>query len=644
MSITSQRLEELNRLENVMRHENKLIDKKTGTYTKEYTELRNQIKSLENELHNEHAASNAVKSKKALNDSYGSTIDNLMQQYGISNGAMNKSGTIVNSSTAIANSTVANAKSTVEKTTETLKNTFLGNSETTNSTSTTSSTSSTSSNLLDEGLSAASSVGTSISNLWSSTKSTASEFASTIADKASGAMDYVSGLTDKAGGFINEYAGSALASATNMVNKLSNKATEATEWFNGITADFTNSDNNTETKTAFVASDNKDGVKNANLPAAELGIKFDKFTGNTFAKFKELAGPTNNLFTAISNAKKTVTGMVQSISKTGSAIVGSVSSTVKSVTAPISKTINTVKQLSDPNNVKASISSALDFLPFGLGDMVGKIAYNEAAKLHNKIGAVETRLNGIQGIGDKVQGLLSYANSPSEVTNDLGKIIIGLCSKDVSKKDLDTLFKAATEVCPNVATPSYMEFGNNKAVYTTLLKQAISFGSSTLISQLANCQKYFGTDTKKLITDSYLEAAKAGDPTVFNAMLDAAGVSGTKDVKKLAIALGTNLKQEVSGTKGVLDGVTTVSLLDATEDEGVDINEYYRSEYANTLEKLQITPQELISDDITPSAISASTITLLSRKPEVLNSIGITNDTRDTVLAMYNTYMGMETI
>lgn len=644
MSITSQRLEELNRLENVMRHENKVIDRKTGTYTKEYTELRNQMKSLENDLHNEHAAGNAVKAKKALNDSYGSTIDNLMKQYGISNGAINKSGTIIDSSTAVANNTVAAAKTTAEKTTSALKDTFLNNN-TSNSTSTaTNSATSAASGLLDEGLSAASSVGTSISSLWNSTKSTASEFAGTIADKASGAMDYVSGLTDKAGGFINEYAGSALATATNMVNKLSNKATEATEWFNGVTSDFIGGDNNTETKTAFVASDNKNGVKNANLPAAELGIKFDNFTGNTFAKFKELAGPVNNLFTAVSNAKKTVTGMVQSISKTGSAIVGSVSTTVKSVTAPISKTINTVKQLSDPNNVRASISSALDFLPFGLGDMVGKAAYNEAAKLHNKIGVVETRLNGIQGIGDKVQGLLSYANSPSEITNDLGKIIIGLCTKDVSKNDLDTLFKTAMEVCPNVATPSYMEFGNNKLVYTTLLKQAISFGSSTLISQLANCQKYFGTDTKKLITDSYLEAAKAGDPTVFNAMLDAAGTSGTKDTKKLAIALGTNLRQESEGTKGVLDGVTTVSLLDTTEDEGININEYYRSEYANTLEKLQITPQELISDDITPSAISASTITLLSRKPEVLNSIGINNDTRDTVLAMYNTYMQMETV
>lgn len=478
-----------------------------------------------------------------------------------------------------------------------------------------------------------------MSKLGSSISDTASEFADTIADKASGAATYLTGLVDKHGDSLVSKAGSALSTATNMVNKVSGLAQDATNWFNGLTTSFSGKETTnkkSDVKSGFVASSNKKGIDNTKLPLSELGANLSKLKNKAFKKFAELAGPVSNLKDAVSNVKKSVTCTVQSVFKTGQSIVGTISNTVQSVTSPITSAISTARNLTNPNNIQAVVNNSLDFLPKGVTNMIGKIAYNETAKLNNKIAAVQSKVNGITNLGPKVAGLLQYTEGSPELLNDAGKLLIGLATGDVTKKDLDQLYKAATGYCENVATPSYMEFGNNKLVYETLIKQALSSGSSHLLSQLANCQKYFSKETKLNIASEFFNVAKTGDVSSVETMIKATGTNLVQDNKKLLRTLGTNLIKEKSNVKAVDERAGTATLADNNEID--DVNKYYRDMYLSVVDGLNLTPKELLSDDNLPQAYSAEYVTLYARQPELLRDMGMSDIKRNTVLQVYNHY------
>ena len=591
---------------------------------------------------------NSIKKKQLEQQKRNDTLNSSMRQYAQSDAAMNSKGVSLSSSSIKNNSSIANKKlqeeqdfqSTVEafikdqgipNTTQVMGRTraITSNELNTNKKASTNTTNTENkdSSWLDTGISAATSVGNTVKSWLGSAKDTASEFYDTVADKASGAADWAMGLADKAGNSLSSYAGEALSWATNMTNKATEWASDATDWFNGITSSFSGGDSNTEVKAGFNASDNKQGIQNAKLPAADTGFDFSKLTSGTgFAKFKELAGSAKNLFTAVGNAKKKIVGMVQSASNTAATLVKTAQNTVNKVISPVTKVVNTARVLTNPNNVQALVTNSLDFLPFGLNKMVGKIAYNEAAKVSTKIGKVQTKLFGISNIGDKISGLLSYSQGSSEITNDLGKIIIGLCNGSVSADNLKTLYKNAMEVCPNVETPSFIDCGTNKLMYTTLMKQAMDYGSAHLISQLANCQSYFGTDTKRLMLDTLFDTAKAGDPTVVNAIVEGTGTGNITNARDVALALGTNLREEFSD---------------------LQLSAEYREAYKEALSKLGLTTQMVLSNGSKISynkntVVDASTVTLLSRRPALLSALDVSDDTRNTVLNVYNTYMQQE--
>jgi hypothetical protein len=592
---------------------------------------------------------NNIKKKQLENQRKSTLLDSSIKQYSQSDAAMNSKGIELNSPTIQNNAAIANKRNQEQQDFQSLVDQFIsdqgipnteqvmkrtravtGNELATKNKSTKEASGSTQkeSSLLDTGISAATSVGSTVKNLWSSAKGTATEFYDTVADKASGAASWAMGLADKAGNSLSGYASSALAWSTNMANKASEWATDATNWFNGVTASFSGGNSNTEVKAGHTASDNKQGIKNASLPAADTGFDFSKLTSGTgFAKFKELAGSAKNLFTAVGNAKKKIVGMVQSASNTAATLIKTAQKTVNKFINPITKAVNTARVLTNPNNVQALVTNSLNFLPFGLNKMIGKMAYNEAAKISTKIGKVQTRLHGISTVGDKVAGLLQYSQGSSEVTNDLGKIIMGLCSGSVGADDLKLLYKNALEVCPNVETPSFIDCGTNKLMYSTLMKQAMDYGSAHLISQLANCQSYFGTDTKKLMLDTFFDTAKAGDPTVVNAVIQGAGTGNITNAKDIALALGTNLREEASD---------------------LQLSAAYREAYKEALTSLGLTTQMVLSDGSQISynkntVVDASSVALLSRRPALLSALDVSDDTRNTVLNVYNTYMQKET-
>ena len=508
-----------------------------------------------------------------------------------------------------------------------------------------------------------------MSKLGSSIADTASGFADTAADIASGAANYLSGFTDKLGNGLLSAASKSISTATNMVNKVSGMAADAANWFNELTSSFTETDpkkkKKSDVKSAFVASNNKKGVDNSKSPLADLGVNLTKLKNKAFDKFAELAGPVNNLKDAIKNVKKTVTCTVQSAFRAGTAITKSISNTVSSVLAPVKSTITTARNLTNPNNIQAMVTGALDFLPSNVSKMVGKIAYNKAAKYNTKLGMLEGKVNGIDSLGTKIQGLLKYNENSPELLNDAGKLILGLATGDVSKKDLDQLYKAATGYCNNVATPSYLEFGNNKLVYETLLKQALKSGSSHLVSQLANCGKYFSNETKKNIADEFLDTAKKGDVTALNLMLGIAGTDKVGNIKELARTLGTNLLNDTSGAKGEVipdlvkqspmtvssmglddEPISNPNLTPVYNDEGIlthfnvaDINKHYREQYLAFVAGAGMTPDQLLRDDELPSAYSAEFVTLYARQPELLKEMGMSNTKRNTILNVYTHYM-----
>lgn len=477
-----------------------------------------------------------------------------------------------------------------------------------------------------------------MSKLGSSIGDTASQFADTIADKASGAATYLSGMVDKYGGSLISTAGNALSTATNMVNKVSGLAQESANWFNGLTTSFTEKSSNkkSDVKSGFVASSNKKGVDNTKLPVSELGANLTSLKNKAFDKFAELAGPVTNLKDAVSNVKKSVTCTVQSAFKAGQAVVGTIQNTVQSVTSPITSAIKTARNIANPNNVQAMVTGALDFLPDGITNMIGKIAYNETAKYNNKLAAVQSKLNGITNLGTKVSGLLQYTEGSPELLNDAGQLLIGLATDDISKKDLDQLYKAATGYCENVAAPSYMEFGNNKLVYETLIKQALASGSSHLLSQLANCQKYFSKETKLNIASEFFNVAKKGDVVSVETMVQATGTNMVQDAKQLARTLGTNLIKENSNVKAVDERAGAVTY--SSDNEIDDVNQYYRDMYLSVVDTLNLTPDELLQDDNLPGSYSAEYVTLYARQPELLKAMGMSDTKRNTIINVYTKY------
>ena len=563
-----------------------------------------------------------VQEKKNQTNNNLSQVSKITQNYSNSCAAINKNGCTLDPSTITNIATVAAAKagSIVSTGTDIAANAL---------------------SKLTDGLSASDSDNITpewMSKLGSSIGDTASQFADTIADKASGAATYLSGMVDKYGGSLISTAGNALSTATNMVNKVSGLAQESANWFNGLTTSFTEKSSNkkSDVNSGFVASSNKKGVDNTKLPVSELGANLTSLKNKAFDKFAELAGPVTNLKDAVANVKKSVTCTVQSAFKAGQAVVGTIQNTVQSVTSPITSAIKTARNIANPNNVQAMVTGALDFLPDGVTNMIGKIAYNETAKYNNKLAAVQSKLNGITNLGTKVSGLLQYTEGSPELLNDAGQLLIGLATGDISKKDLDQLYKAATSYCENVAAPSYMEFGNNKLVYETLIKQALSSGSSHLLSQLANCQKYFSKETKLNIASEFFNVAKKGDVVSVETMVQATGTNMVQDAKQLARTLGTNLIKENSNVKAVDERAGAVTY--SGDNEIDDVNQYYRDMYLSVVDTLNLTPDELLQDDNLPGSYSAEYVTLYARQPELLKAMGMSDTKRNTIINVYTKY------
>ena len=590
-----------------------------------------------------------LKQQNINNQNKNNTLVNTMSNYAKSNASMMKNG-VTNTATIINNSAGAAVTKATNAVNELSKK--IINGENTNNDSSSSSIVNTASSWASKGLNAATAVGNSASSLVSSITGTASKFSNTVADVASGAINSVTGIVDKVGNTIGDYINDGLSSLTNVTNKINNVASEAVGWFNDTVNSITSSNKNSTSvvKTAFVTSDNKQGIDNANLPASELGINLSSLSGTGINKFKELAGSANNLFDAVKNVKNTVVGGIQSVANVGKSLVTTISTTVNTALSPVKNVINTAKSIVDPNNVKSLVGSTLDFLPFGLDKTISNIAYNETARLANKISRVETKLGGILGIGDKLANLVGYSQNSNQLLNDAGKIVFGLATGNVSKTELDALYNAAMTVCPNVAGPSYVDFGDNKLLYDALMQESIEMGCANLISQLTNCGSYFDTNTKKLMEDNLVSAASTGDALVVDAILEATGTNAIADPKEYALGLGTNLKQEnISGvTIKTIEkddqGNTTTVYSDNTNS-----NEVYLSSYVDVLGRLNITPIQLVSEEIdkttgtsrtrnneeTPMlAYSVTNMAIMARNPTVLEGLGITEDVRNMVLAV----------
>ena len=591
-----------------------------------------------------------LKQQNINNQNKNNTLVNTMSNYAKSGASMMKNG-VTNTATIINNSAGAAVTKATNAVNELSKK--IINGESTN-TSSSSSIVNTASSWASKGLNAATTISNSASSLVSSITGTASKFSNTVADVASGAINSVTGIVDKVGNVVGDYINDGLSTLTNVTNKINNVASEAVGWFNDTVNSITSSDKNSTSvvKTAFVTSDNKQGIDNANLPASELGINLSSLSGTGINKFKELAGSANNLFDAVKNVKNTVVGGIQSVANVGKSLVTTISTTVNTALSPVKNVINTAKSIVDPNNVKSLVGSTLDFLPFGLDKTISNIAYNETARLANKISRVETKLGGILGIGDKLANLVGYSQNSNQLLNDAGKIVFGLATGNVSKTELDALYNAAMTVCPNVAGPSYVDFGDNKLLYDALMQESIEMGCANLISQLTNCGSYFDTNTKKLMEDNLVSAASTGDALVVDAILEATGTNAIADPKEYALGLGTNLKQEnISGvTIKTIEkddqGNTTTVYSDNTNS-----NEVYLSSYVDVLGRLNITPIELVSEEIdkttgtsrtrnneneeTPMlAYSVTNMAIMARNPTVLEGLGISEDIRNMVLAV----------
>ena len=591
-----------------------------------------------------------LKQQNINNQNKNNTLVNTMSNYAKSNASMMKNG-VTNTATVINNSAGAAVTKATNAVNELSKKIINGESVNTSSSS---SIVNTASSWASKGLNAATATSNSASSLVSSITGTASKFSNTVADVASGAINSVTGIVDKVGNTIGDYINDGLSSLTNVTNKINNVASEAVGWFNDTVNSITSSNKNSTSvvKTAFVTSDNKQGIDNANLPASELGINLSSLSGTGINKFKELAGSANNLFDAVKNVKNTVVSGVQSVSNVGKSILSTISSTVNTALSPVKTVINTANEIVDPNNVKSLVSSTLDFLPFGLDKTISNIAYNETARLANKISRVETKLGGILSIGDKLANLVGYSQNSNQLLNDAGKIVFGLATGNVSKTELDALYNAAMTVCPNVAGPSYVDFGDNKLLYDALMQESIEMGCANLISQLTNCGSYFDTNTKKLMEDNLVSAASTGDALVVDAILEATGTNAIADPKEYALGLGTNLKQEN------ISGVTIKTI--EKDDQGntttvysnnTNSNEVYLSSYVDVLGRLNITPIQLVSEEIdkttgtsrtrnneneeTPMlAYSVTNMAIMARNPTVLEGLGITEDVRNMVLAV----------
>lgn len=594
-----------------------------------------------------------IKQQNINNKEKNSTLVSTMSNYAKSDASIVKNGitkssTIVNNSAGAAATKAANDISTLSK--KVISGETINNVQ-----SSASSIVNTASNWASKGLNAATAAGNSASSLFGSITGTASKFANTAADVASGAANSVSGLLDKAGNYIGNYINDGLASLTNVTNKINSVTSEALGWFNDTVNSITSSDKNSTStvKTAFVTSDNKQGIENANLPASELGINLSGITGSGIDKFKELSGSANNLFDAVKNVKNTVVSGIQNVSNVGKSVLSTISNTVNTALSPVKSVINTANKIVDPNNIKSLVGETLDFLPFGLDKTISNIAYNETARIANKISRVESKLGGILSIGDKLANLVGYSQNSNQLLSDAGKIIFGLATGNISKTELDNLYNAAMTVCPNVAGPSYVDFGDNKLLYDALMQESIEMGCANLISQLTNCGSYFDTNTKKLMEDNLVSAASTGDSLVVNAILEATGTNAIADPKEYALGLGTNLKQDnISGVtiktieKDEQGNATTVY------SDNVNSNEVYLSSYVDVLGRLNITPIELVSEEIdkitgtsktkskrsedqnTELAYSVTNMAIMARNPTVLEGLGISEDVRNMVLTV----------
>ncbi len=355
--------------------------------------------------------------------------------------------------------------------------------------------------------------------------------------------------------------------------------TEAVKKFNsdckGATASLSknNSGNLKNDGLFFKASTTNKSVDGISLPGLDQLSSFVEMGAGQLGK---LATMGQEALSSVTNGLKAVTNTVMDVYEKGKAAVNTVTSTVgkvvSTVTAPISAVMNAATTLTDPRTYGNIVSQNLNFLPFGIGNMIGNKVTNAVSNLtgnvHSKIQNYAGKVGAINNIANNlsVEGLFestykySYGQGYSSKNNSSlntpsisgvgGSWLPGQSSFTGSSAQYASVADSIAVLCNDTSIKNnYQTYGENQDVFDMLMQAFLSTNAGKALEALMNCgndSSYVSGRSRNIARAYTSELAKSGDTYSYKTLLNNFSSDVVKNEKEDVLNLYLNAKGNAS--------------------------------------------------------------------------------------------------
>jgi hypothetical protein len=417
---------------------------------------------------------------------------------------------------------------------------------------------------------------------------------------------------------LNTKVGNWTSETTKSITNLSSSLTESLNAYSASAQNFS------KEGLSFVASLTNKAIDGINL--SSIGSSFDLSSlgsGQLSKLVNEAGGTISSTIDAVKTITKSVSDTISTGKKAINTTLKSVTEAGKAIIEPVTSTLNTLKNVTDPNNISGLVKSNLSFLPDSITNKIASSASEAVSGINERITSIANTVNGATNFLDGFSSLDKLTRSLNlnynSITNSSGSAIYNYSGYRGTCSDLASLVSTSTYVCPNSANSieGYTDYANLKDTFDLLLDNASKNGAASVVNGLlSSCDNaYADTRSSAILINNLNTIVAKGDLATFE-----------------AVAMNTEGSTITNSRLNITATIANSSITDSTK---------ALSSINNILSKCKLTSNDLIrSSDSTDKLpiYSAAQITALSNsKTGYINSV-VNEDQLKTVLNVYSAY------
>lgn len=303
-------------------------------------------------------------------------------------------------------------------------------------------------------------------------------------------------------------------------------------------------------------------------PLKKAAAAVEKAKGAAAEVNDVVASVTKDITGGIKAATDTVKGIKKQVNTAINDVKKGLNDAVDGAMAPVREALGSLTKMKEP----PLITSAKDILKAGkelsdelssaLPGPLGAMVKTKSDNFFNK--AVSKITNNKLTKFQKTFANLEKLTQPGAATNAIGKALLKQAKKKYpnltdenglslthlfgdspDKAKVDAYYEQAAKICPNITKPTdTVDYGDNKALYDSLLTVATEDGVTKVLEELLNCSSastlYFDGSSVKVLQESAKDAAQAGDVGSYKVILVKIGQSNLPNAKQDVIVLIAN--------------------------------------------------------------------------------------------------------